>query len=195
MLKLMKRNKLFTICLIITTVSFIAGIMFNAIIDDNTKSNISTNINNMLTYMNNNTPNVKAILSSVVNNFSFILLLWLLGMSVIGIPIILFLYLLNVFMFSFEFTALISNLNINRFFFIIAYQSPKLINIIVQFILIYYSINYSIVLIKLLFFKNNYNMKKITKRYLKVLLFCILCSLLSVLLKCIVLPKILTFLL
>ena len=38
MLKFLKKNKTFSVCLMLTILCFIAGILFNAIIDSNVRS-------------------------------------------------------------------------------------------------------------------------------------------------------------
>ena len=44
MLKFLKKNKTFSVCLMLTILCFIAGILFNAIIDSNVRSDVSNNI-------------------------------------------------------------------------------------------------------------------------------------------------------
>lgn len=194
MLKFLKKNKTFSVCLMLTILCFIAGILFNAIIDSNVRSDVSNNILMMVKNINKNEFNLNLIINKVFNNFSFIAVLWGFGMAVIGIPIVLFLYSLKVFMFAFEFISLFNNLHLSNILFIFVYLSPKLLNIIVYFILLYYSVNYSLVLFRLLFLKKNYNIRSITRRYLKILLFCLLCGLVTALFESLIVSKFLLLL-
>lgn len=194
MIKLFKRNKTFSICFIITLILFMAGFFFNALIDDGTKKEISNNILIMMENINKRDTNLNLVLTNIFSTFTFTFVLWIFGMAVIGIPIVLFLYALKVFMFAFELACLISNLHINNLLFIIVYLSPKFLNLIICFILLYYSVNYSVVLTKLLFLKSSYNISRITKRYLKVLLFCLLCNLVSALFESLIILKVLKIL-
>lgn len=191
MIKLLKKNKVFSICLIATILTLILGVFFNALLDDDMKATIASNVNGMINGIDKNSSNIKLIIKTCFNNFTLVSFLWIFGMAVIGIPIVLFIYLLKVFIFSFEFINLIGVLKLKSLLFIIVYLLPSLLNLLILFILVYYSINYSIVLIRLIFKKRNYNIKTITTRYLKVYFLCILCSTVSALIESIIVPKIL----
>jgi len=194
MLKFFKKNKTLKIILILTIISFIAGILFNAMLDTASKKEITNNINNLLKNIANYSLNSKNIIKTIINNFSLVLVIWLLGISIIGIPFILFFYLFRIFMFSFEIVSLFSNLGFNNFLFIVIYIIPSLLIICLHFILSYYSISYSIVLSKMIFLKDNYNLKTITKKYIKILLLSIFFILLISIIETLIIPKILHFL-
>ncbi len=194
MMKLFRQNKIFTICLLITVLAFVSGILFGAVLDNDTKQVISSNIDKMIAGIDQNKLNFQTIIANVFNNFSFISLVWIFGISVVGIVIVVFLYSLKVFMFAFEFMALLSNLSLGKLLFIIGYLCTDFLNLIVFFVLLYYSVNYSIVLTKILFFKRSYNIAMITKRYLKVLLFCLLCGLVTALFESLIVSKFLKLL-
>lgn len=168
---------------------FVLGILFNALLNDEIKKEIATNINNMISNLDKNPINLN--LKIIFNDFFFIFIIWIFGISIIGIPINLFLYFFKVFMFSFEMISLLSCLHLNNILFIIIYMLSSFLSIIIYFILLYYSINYSLVLIKLIFLKKNYNIKTITQRYLKIFLITIICSLTISLLECFLIPKLL----
>lgn len=189
MIKFIKQNKTLSICLIMTLFIFVLGILFNALLNDEIKKEIATNINNMISNLDKNPINLN--LKIIFNDFFFIFIIWIFGISIIGIPINLFLYFFKVFMFSFEMISLLSCLHLNNILFIIIYMLSSFLSIIIYFILLYYSINYSLVLIKLIFLKKNYNIKTITQRYLKIFLITIICSLTISLLECFLIPKLL----
>jgi len=169
MLKFLKRNKTFTLCVILTVIFFVFGICFNAIIGREAREEIALNINNMISMIGKESTSMKNLFGIITSNMITTCIIWLLGMAVVGIPIVLFFYLFKVFMFSFEGVALLSNLHFSKILFIIIYSLPSLLNIIIYFILVYYCINYSLFLIKLLFFKKSFNIRDITKRYIKIL--------------------------
>lgn len=195
MIKFLKRNKTFSICIFMTFIVFIFGIFFNALLDSTIKKEIALNINNMISNFNKNALEKTSLIKNIFNDFSFITVIWIFGISIIGIIINLFLYLFKVFMFSFELVALLTNLHIDKLFFILLYMLPSFFKIILYFIVIYYSINYSLVLIRLLFLKKNFNIKIITQRYIKVLILCLLCSLIISLVNDLLISKLLLFLL
>ncbi len=195
MIKFLKQNRTFSICLLLTIIVFIVGLFFNAIIDDGAKKEITSNINNMILNMKQNKIQLfGSLMKQIFSDFSFLFLVWIFGISIVGIVVNLFLYLFKVFMFAFELVALLSNLHISNLFFILIYMLPNFLKLIVYFFMIYYSINYSLVLIKLLFFKRSFNIKLITQRYIKLLLICLLISLTISLLNGLFIPKILAIL-
>jgi len=194
MLKFIKKNKTLFILILLTVIASISGSLFNAFLDTETKKEIANNINQMMSTLSQTT-DLKMIVNTFLSNFSLISLIWLLGISIIGIPIILFLYLLKVFILFFETISLISNLGLTKFLFIILYILPSLINIIIYFFLVYYSLNFSRYLIKIIFLKRDYNFKIITKRYTKIYLIVFLLMLITTLLESLLIPKILFLLL
>lgn len=191
MIKFFKSNKTFTCCFLLTVIFFLGGIIFNSLISDSIKDEITKNINVLVNNFTKENYNLKLIFNTIFNNSTEIFLIWVFGISIIGIPIVISFYSLKVLLLGFEFISLLSNIKSLNFLFIIVYLFPMILNIGIFFILLYYSINYSLVLIRIVFFKKNYNLKAITNRYLKILLFTFLCGLVTALLESFVVPKIL----
>ena len=128
------------------------------------------------------------------SNYTFIIIIWILGISIFGTIIVLILYLFKVFIFGFELVSLLVNLNIGHIIFIVIYMLPSLFNLVIYFILTLFSISYSISLFKILFLKKNYNLSNITKKYIKILGVSLLFNLLSSIIEVFIIPKILIFL-
>ena len=77
--------------LIITGI--VAGSLFGIIIKGNDKSLVSEYINTFFNNINNNGINyVTSFINSIISNFVFILIIWILGISIIGCPITIFMY-------------------------------------------------------------------------------------------------------
>lgn len=169
MLKFIKNNKLLFILIVLTLVSLISGILFNTLIDTNTKKDITNNINSLITNYNSQSNLIKSFIPTFTSSLFLDLLIWIFGISIIGCIIVLFLFLFKVFIFGFELVSLLVNLNIGRIIFIIIYMLPCLFNLVIYFILTLFSISYSISLFKILFLKKNYNLSDITKKYIKIL--------------------------
>lgn len=195
MIKFLKSNKTFTCCFLMTIIFFISGIIFNSLVDNTTKSIITKNINNLVNNFMNENYNLKLIIGTLFDNSLEIFFVWIFGISIVGILVVGVFYSLKSFLLGFEFISLLSNLQASNIFFVIIYLLPMILNLGIYFILLYYSINYSLVLIRVLFFKKSYNLKVITNRYIKILLFTFLCGLVTALLESFVVPKILAFLL
>lgn len=194
MISFLKRNKLFTSLLLITVIILLIGILLPGVIDKSIKDNISNNIIKMISDLKTNRVGVLTnFKNTLFSNYSNIIIIWLLGISIIGIPIILFLYIMKVLLLGLELTFLLINIKSYSIIFIIIYLIPIIFNILVLFFLVYYSLTYSIILIRLLFFKKEYNLKLINRRYIKIFIVCLILSLLSTLIEVLLLPKILIF--
>lgn len=187
MFSYLKKNRLFSIFLFLTLISFIGGILFYALIDNSYKDVVRENIGLLFA---NKLIDMKTFFFNHLFSNVFI---WLLGISVIGFIIIIGLYLFKVFIFSFEFISLIMNLNMKNILMIIAYVFPNLLSVGVLFVLCYYSMSYSIYLFRFLFGGKKYNLSLITKKYFKIFLFTFLSTLICCLMEYFILKHISIF--
>lgn len=162
MISFLKKNKVLSLLLILTCITIIIGIIFYAKLDQDSRIIVSNNINKII---NNNTDTT---INFIINNLFSITIIWLLGISIIGYPLIIFIYFYMVFIFSFEASALISIKGIHSIPFIVIYLCPNTIQIASVFILCFYAIHFSIYLFQHLFLHKTINFMKIMKRYNKV---------------------------
>lgn len=188
MLKFIKRNKLLSILTLLTIFIFIIGILYPAVIDNNTKNIISKNINGLISTIQNNIT-FKDFFKTLSSNYIYTIIIWILGISIFGIAIVLILYLFKVFIFGFELSSLFINLKLSNIIFIILYMLPNLLYITIYFILVLFSISYSITLFKMIFLHKNYNIRIITKKYTKVLLIALILILLLSIITTFITPK------
>lgn len=188
MLKFIKRNKLLSILTFLTILVFIIGILYPAVVDNNTKEIISKNITNLISSIENSMT-IKDFFKLLSSNYTYIILIWILGISIFGIIIVLILYLFKVFIFAFELSSLFINLKLSNIIFIILYMLPNLLYIGIYFILVLFSISYSINLFKMIFLHKNYNIRLITKKYTKVLLVTLLLIFLLSIINIFITPK------
>ena len=182
-MKYLMKNRLFKIIVLFTIISFILGIIFYSIIGNNSKDIINNNINLLI---DNKLIKYKDIF---INNIITTSIIYILGISIVGIILILPIYLFKVFILSFEFISLVVNLSLKNFVIIFLYLIPNIINLIIYFIICYYSINYSIFLIKNIFFNKKYNMFQITKKYFFIYLISLILIIISSLIELFVLPR------
>ena len=191
----MKKNKLLKILIILTIIIVIISIYLSATLDKTTKEEITNNIIVLKnTIKTSKITNLSTLIKSFSNNLITASIIWLLGISIIGIPIVLGIYLFKVLLLTLEIIFFIINIKYTNIFFIFIYLLPSILNILIYFILIYYSINYSLILIKVLFFKKDYKLKQITKRYIKILLLILLSIFITNLIEILLIPRILILL-
>lgn len=194
-IKKFKTNKTLATLLILTIISFILGILFIAILDDSNKVIITKSITNFFKCISKNNLNYQnAITTSLLNNIIVNLLVWILGISIIGLPIVTMIQMIKTFILSFSMTSIIYTYSLKGIIPCIIYIIPHIINLFITFVMVYYSINFSVLLWNYLFRKKDYNRKVIVKRYLKVLIFTTVTLIISSLIEIFLIPSILKFL-
>lgn len=110
-------------------------------------------------------------------NIAFILGIWLLGISVIGIPVMIVLYFMKAFTIGFTIASMIQVYQWKGLIYGLLYVFPhQIINLLLFTFLMMYAISLSITIIKAILKKGTIDFGKILNRYLFVLGFsaCIL---------------------
>ncbi len=184
-----KKNKIFIIISLLTIIAFILGILYISIISKENQKLVVDSITNFFT---NKGLDIKSLIfKTLTTNMINCLLIWLLGISIIGIPFVLILLIYNSFVLGFTISSLIYTLKIKNIFKIFIFIIPNIINIFIIFILVYYSISFNIMLFNYLFKKKEYNRKIIVNRYLKILILAIIVFIISTFLEAYLIPHIL----
>lgn len=190
LVKKLKEKKLFIIIFIVTVISFIIGILLISILSGNNKSLIVKSLNNFFISIKENKLNQSALLyKTLTNNIIINLIIWILGISIIGIPIVISILSFKSLTFGFTISSLIYIYKFNGIIKSIIYIIPNLINLFIIFVLSYYSISFSLMLFNYLFRKKEYNKRIIVNRYLKLLLISLLLLILTAVLESFVIPK------
>ena len=92
----------------IITLGLISGAIFLVLINQNDKSSVITQITNFIANINdNNIDSVQALKNSFLTNFTYILLIWVLGMSIIGVVFNIFLIYIKGFVIGFSISSII----------------------------------------------------------------------------------------
>ena len=151
----------------------ISGTIFLLTLNDNDKELVVNQITNFMVNVNdNNINNFNAFKNAFFENIIFIVLIWILGMSIIGIIFNIFAVYLKGFILGFT---------ISSFFLVYKYKGllagaiylipSAIINIIVTIIIGVYSIMLTIYLWKVIFIKDRSScISKFLKKYLIILL-------------------------
>lgn len=172
-------------------IGIIGGSLFITIVSKNDQKLIVEYMNNFI--ININKINLKdAIINSLFTNILYIISVWLLGISVIGIPIIVFMYFSKIFTLGFSISAFIITYKFKGFILALLYVFPtQILNIGIYTLITLYSIKISNNLIYSVFNKKEVNMKKIINKYIYILAICLIVSIISLLYENIVLPIVL----
>ena len=174
----------------IITIGIISGTIFLILISENDKTSVITQITNFMNNINtNNIDSVQAIKNSLFINFTYVLLIWILGMSIIGILFNIFFIYIKGFVLGFSISSLIYIYGIKGILAGFIYIFPhQLLNIFVIVILGIYSIMFTNNLYKQIIGNKNMGFKYFIKKYIYILLIATVITIISTLLESLFTP-------
>ena len=168
--------------IIILFLGVISGAIFSNIIDLNDQKIVLEKITLFITNINNNTlNNIHALKNSIITNISYLLIIWILGMTIIGIIINIFILYLKGFIFGFSLASFILTYSYKGIILSILYTLfGQLLNIITISMLTIYSIMFTSNLLKqIIKSKYNLNLPKHFKNYTLIFLITIIITIIS----------------
>ncbi len=189
-IKKLKDKKKFIIIFVICTVAFIIGVLLPSILNEENRKIIQTSLNSFFdTIKNNQLKTNELLFKTLTSNIIIDLILWLLGISIIGIPIVIILLGYKSLSLGFTISSIISTYKLNGVIKALIYIVPNIINLLIFFVISYYSISFSLMLFNYLFRKKEYNKRVIVNRYLKLLVISIIILIFSSVIETYVVPK------
>lgn len=189
-----KVNKLLLILLICTIISFILGCLFISIVDNNGRSLIKESINSYFDgIFDGKTNYINGLYTILPRNIFTNIIIWLVGISIVGIIIVSCLLLFKSFLVGFSLSSIIYTYGFKGILISIIYMISEVINLFIIFLLTYYSISFSILLFNYLFRKKEYNRRIIMKRYIKIFIICLGITILNSLISIFLIPNLLRF--
>lgn len=184
-----KKINIFSVCILLLGV--IAGAIFVNIIGFNDKNLVLDKIKLFIDNINSGSINTSILFkNSITINLLYIILIWIFGITMVGLIFNFLLLFIKGFIFSFSISSFILTYGykgtILSFIYLLFGQ---LLNIIVILMVSIYSIMISIDLLKLIFKDNKNNLiKKQLKNYILILLIAIIISVISALIETFILP-------
>ena len=186
--KLLAQKKKYVFLIMVMALGILAGILFVFFISSEDKALLLDNLNSFFTSIKENKLNYTDSLMN--SNLRSILFIWLLGISVIGIPFILGFLVFKCFVLGFSISSILVNYGFKGILVAISYVFPhQLLYLVMWLLLSFYALSFSCKLFKLLFLKKNINLKEHFRKYLKILLICLLSSCLVSLFEVYVTPQ------
>ncbi len=189
-----KKNKVLLVTLIIFILGLIFGSVYITILGNDEKTLILKKVTGFFSGSNkiNFDDRILLFKNSLINNLIFFVTMWLLGLSVIGIPIILIMVFFKSFVTGFSIGSIFACYKSKGIIGILLYIFP---NSIITCVFTIFLGTYSLILaIKLLlhaFGKKTLNFKGFMGKYFFILLICILVSILCALFEAFINPSIL----
>ena len=184
--KLREQKKIYIFLIIVMIIGMLLGIIYAIILNKSDHALVTTSLDSFFTSIKNNDIDYKsALINSLIGNISFVTFIFLLGISIIGIPIIIFSLATSSFIFGFSLSSIIYTYHLNGILKAITYLFPhQLITLLMSLFLGFYALYFGIKLFKYLFRGIDINLRSSMKRYLQVyvtvLLIFIGCSFIEV---------------
>ncbi len=160
-----KRRYLFLILLLIAGI--LSGIVFSLILSNSDKQIIQSSLDNFFKSVSTDELNyLSSFIQSLKNQVLPAVLIWLLGISIIGVPFILFYDFLKGFLFGFSVGAILLTYQwkgiLKAFFYVFPHQ---ILGLFLSIFLCFYALRFSGKLVAVLFFKKDLSLKRAMKRY------------------------------
>lgn len=175
---LLNKKAYFIFLISLFVIGLTSGIIFFILLNNSGKEEIINNINTYFT-LSDNYNYLSILFESMQSNFFNCILLWLLGISVIGIFIILFLYFIEAFSIGFIISSIFYSFKYKGIIGSILYLLPgKLLYLLIMFILTFFSGLFSFNLVKNIIKKEEQTINIYFRKYLKILGLCLILSLL-----------------
>ena len=143
-------KKMFLFFEILLLIGVLSGSIFSLTLNETDAVLVSEYLNNFIESISNNSYK-DALLNAVLSNSLILTIIFLLGFSVIGIPFVILIFFYKAFIIGFSFASIILNFKTKGIMYAILYIFPHQAAFMVLLsILISYSINISLNLLKLL---------------------------------------------
>ncbi len=186
-----KRDQSIYYGLIITIViSIVFGALFITILKESDKELVLGHLTDFLNSISSNgIDHTKIFKNSVFSNNIYLIIMWLLGISAIGMPIIILMLFFKGFVLGFSVTSIIYQYKLSGLLGSLVYIFPHLIiNIIVYFVVSYYALKLSLTIIQCIFKRKPIDIKIFINKYLVILGMSIILLLISSLIEAYITP-------
>ena len=169
----------------------ILGSIFMCMINMNDRLLVIEKIKLFIDNINNSRLDSLLLLKNSISiNLLYVFIIWILGLSLIGIIINIFLFFFKSFIFGFTLASFIITYKYKGILLSLLYLLfGELLNIIILLVITIYSIMISYRLITLIFRGNNIGIKKYLRNYLLILVISIILSIISSLFESFLLPS------
>lgn len=171
-------------------IGLIAGSIFITIISKSDQALVKEYIKEFVNKADKNKLNyLEALKNASLSNGLFIVIVWLLGFSIIGIPIVIFMYFSKAFILGFSLSSFILQYKFKGLLLALIYFFPHhVVNILAYTLILIYSLKISFILINNIIKKKTISFKAIMNRYLIVFAVSIGMVIVASLYECFVVP-------
>lgn len=187
-IKVNKKTLLFFTILLI--IGIIAGSIFMAILSETDKKSVTDYFNNYISNIENNKLNyLESIKNGLFNNLLYIIIIWILGISIIGIPIVTIMFFIKSFTLGFSIASIVFNYKLKgcllNFINIFPHQ---MIYFLIYMLITTYSIFFSLKMINSIINKKNMDFKIMMNKYVKILIISVITITIGIIIETFITP-------
>lgn len=187
-IKVNKKTLLFFTILLI--IGIIAGSIFMAILSETDKKLVIDYFNNYISNIENNKLNyLESIKNGLFNNLLYIIIIWILGISIIGIPIVTIMFFIKSFTLGFSIASIVFNYKLKgcllNFINIFPHQ---MIYFLIYMLITTYSIFFSLKMINSIINKKNIDFKIMMNKYVKILIISVIAITIGIIIETFITP-------
>ncbi len=187
-IKVNKKTLLFFTILLI--IGIIAGSIFMAILSETDKKLVTDYFNNYISNIENNKLNyLEGIKNGLFNNLLYIIIIWILGISIIGIPIVTIMFFIKSFTLGFSIASIVFNYKLKgcllNFINIFPHQ---MIYFLIYMLITTYSIFFSLKMINSIINKKNMDFKIMMNKYVKILIISVITITIGIIIETFITP-------
>ena len=174
-----------------------SGTFFSLVINSEDKILVSNTVQSFFETIKNNELNmIEVFRNTLFDNEMNVIFMWLLGISIIGIPILLFLYFSKAFILGFSIGSILIQYKFKGMFLSFFYIFPhQILNLLLYTFLMIYALSLSIKLIIVLIRRKTIDFKPIMNKYILVLGISITGFFITAVYEAYFMPKIVQFIL
>ena len=178
--------------LIISTIGIITGALFMTVLSSSDKEIISNSLSDYITNIGSYKFDFKTFINNFIINILYATVIWILGISIIGLPIVIIIIFFKSVLISFSISTFIINYKFKGLLYSIIYVLPHMLVYLVIYIYLgIYSIKLSSSIIKALIGHKNINFKDSMKVYFKLYLLSFILIIFTTLYETFIMPLIL----
>lgn len=167
-----KFKKKYIFLFVIVIVGFVFGILFSNILNTEDSKLVASKIGEFFNNLKSDMPidYIKNLFTSIKNNLFYLVIIWVLGLSIIGLLFNNFILFFKSFILGFSVGSIINIYFYSGLILGFFYIFPALlINLLIFLIMTYYANDFSLKLFDVIFRKKEYHFQSLIKRYFKIL--------------------------
>lgn len=171
-LKIKINKKIFVFLFVLMLIGIIAGSIFTTILNSSDKKLVVDHLNDFINNINNNKLDyLFSLKSNLITNISYVMLIWLLGISVIGLPIIIIMFFTKCFILGFSVGSVLITFKLKGILVSLVYVFPgQVISLLFLLLLMMYSMSFTFRMLYAILKKKSLDFKLIINKYFKILL-------------------------